>query len=188
MKRRILGNCSYLFRRHARSEALQSPDLWKRRSTTTWRNICNDSSAAGLRADDPGTQEGPGLRGRRLQGAAEEVRGLDKLGGNPLSKMPVKTSKPDLKSLLAAQQSQPHDLLGMHVTRNGRSSGLVVRALIHDAAECSVIDARDPAAIMAGGAARWPMKQLAPEGLFEVFIPGLQEVFRNADLLRLAKW
>ena len=92
--------------------------------------------------------------------------------------MPVKTSKPDLKSLLTAQQSQPHDLLGMHAAKSGRGSGLIVRALIHDAAECSVIDARDPAAIMAGGAARWPMKQLAPEGLFEVFIPGPQEVFR----------
>jgi 1,4-alpha-glucan branching enzyme len=92
--------------------------------------------------------------------------------------MRVKISKSDLKSLLTAQQSQPHNLLGMHAAKSGRSSGLVVRALIHDAAECSVIDARDSATLMSGGAARWPMKQLAPEGLFEVFIPGQEQCFR----------
>ncbi|HZL46484.1 MAG TPA: 1,4-alpha-glucan branching protein GlgB [Opitutaceae bacterium] len=92
--------------------------------------------------------------------------------------MPVKISKSELKSLLTAQQSQPHSLLGMHAAKDGQGSGLVVRALIHDAAECAVIDARDPAALMAGGAARWPMKLVAPAGLFEVFIPGPPEVFR----------
>ncbi len=100
------------------------------------------------------------------------------MGGCALLQAPVKISKSDLKSLLTAQQNQPHGILGMHAAKSGRSSGLVVRALIHDAAECSVIDARDSAALMAGGAARWPMTQLAPEGLFEVFIPGAEEVFR----------
>ncbi len=90
----------------------------------------------------------------------------------------MKAPRPDLKSLLTARQGQPHSLLGMHPVTIGRGSGLVVRALIHDASECSVIDARDPATLMAGGAARWPMKQIAPEGLFQVFIPGPQEVFR----------
>ena len=100
------------------------------------------------------------------------------MGRRAILQMPVKISKSELKSLLTAQQSQPHSLLGMHAAKDGRDSGLVVRALIHDAAECSVIDARDPAALMAGGAARWPMKLVAPAGLFEVFIPGPPEVFR----------
>ena len=90
----------------------------------------------------------------------------------------MKISKADLKSLLAARHPQPHSLLGMHLAKQGRSVGMVVRALIRDAAECSVIDARDPAALMAGGAVRWPMKLLAPEGFFEVFIPNQREFFR----------
>ena len=84
----------------------------------------------------------------------------------------------DLKSLLAAKHSQPHSVLGMHRAKQGRSEGLVVRALIREAAECWVIDARDPADLMAGGAARWPMTMIAPEGLFEVFIPDQRDFFR----------
>jgi 1,4-alpha-glucan branching enzyme len=66
----------------------------------------------------------------------------------------------------------------MHPAKPGRGKGVVVRALIREAAECTVIDARDGAALMAGGAARWPMQQLAPEGFFEVFIPHQADVFR----------
>jgi 1,4-alpha-glucan branching enzyme len=91
---------------------------------------------------------------------------------------PVKISKSELKSLLEARHSQPHGLLGMHPAKQGRSEGVVVRAFIREAAECSVIDARDAVALMAGGAPRWPMKQLAPEAFFEVFIPRQPGVFR----------
>jgi 1,4-alpha-glucan branching enzyme len=92
--------------------------------------------------------------------------------------VPVRISKADLKSLLDAKQSQPHAWLGMHPAKQGRGKGVVVRALVREAAECSVIDARDAAALMAGGAARWPMQQLAPEGFFEVYIPQQTGVFR----------
>jgi len=96
----------------------------------------------------------------------------------PVSRAPVKISKADLKSLLDAKQSQPHGLLGMHPAKQGRAKGVVVRALVREAAECTVIDARDGAALMAGGAPRWPMQPLAPEGFFEVFIPHETDVFR----------
>ena len=92
--------------------------------------------------------------------------------------MPVKIPNPDLKSLLTAQQNQPHDLLGMHPAKIGRNSGLGGAGL--DPRCGGMLGDRCPrsAALMAGGAARWPMKQLAPEGLFEVFIPGPPECFR----------
>ena len=90
----------------------------------------------------------------------------------------AKISKSELKSLLGAKHSQPHSLLGMHTATQGRSPGVVVRTLIREAAECTVIDARDAAALMAGGARRWPMRQIAPEGFFEAFIPGEPQVFR----------
>ena len=117
------------------------------------------------------------------KGAAREY-GLDLWGAlrrmtpATVRLVPVRISKADLKSLLDAKQSQPHDWLGMHPAKQGRGKGVVVRALVREAAECSVIDARDAAALMAGGAARWPMQQLAPEGFFEVYIPQQAGVFR----------
>jgi 1,4-alpha-glucan branching enzyme len=58
----------------------------------------------------------------------------------------------------------------MHPHQRGRSRGVVVRALVRDADACAVME-------VAGGT-QWPMKRLAPEGLFEVFIPKRPEVFR----------
>jgi 1,4-alpha-glucan branching enzyme len=97
----------------------------------------------------------------------------------------VKISKSELKSLLEARHSQPHGLLGMHPAKQGRSEGVVVRAFIRAAVECTVIDARDAVALMAGGAQRWSMRQLAPEGLFETFIPREPQVFRYQLRARL---
>ncbi len=87
-------------------------------------------------------------------------------------------AKKELKAFLEAKQGHPHDLLGMHPASTDAGTGVVVRAFLRGATECSVIDGRDEAALMAGGAARWPMTQLAPEGFFEVFIPGVTRVFR----------
>jgi 1,4-alpha-glucan branching enzyme len=58
----------------------------------------------------------------------------------------------------------------MHPCTHRRSRGLVVRAFLRDAASCDVILTGEtpPEA--------FPMKLLAPEGLFEVFIPKRQEV------------
>ena len=97
--------------------------------------------------------------------------------GRSESRAVAKISKIELKSLLEARHSQPHSLLGMHPVKQGRTEGVVVRALLRAAAECAVIDARDAAALMVGGAPRWPMRQLAPEGFFEVLIPDQARVF-----------
>jgi 1,4-alpha-glucan branching enzyme len=58
----------------------------------------------------------------------------------------------------------------MHPITYRRSNGLVVRAFLRDAASCEVVltDSSPPAV--------FPMKLLAPEGLFEVFIPKRPEV------------
>ncbi len=53
----------------------------------------------------------------------------------------------------------------MHPQRRGRLQGVVVRAFLREAAACEVVDVdgAPPAAI--------PMERVAPEGVFEVFIP-----------------
>jgi 1,4-alpha-glucan branching enzyme len=58
----------------------------------------------------------------------------------------------------------------MHAVTYRRSRGLVVRALLRDAASCEVILTDEPTA------AAFPMNLIAPEGLFEVFIPKHPEV------------
>ena len=78
-------------------------------------------------------------------------------------------SKVELRRFLAAKQATPHDTLGMHVHLAGRGKGVVVRALLRNAVECSVVD---PAS-----GESWPMDRLAPEGFFEALIPGRLEVF-----------
>ncbi len=77
--------------------------------------------------------------------------------------------KAELQKFLTATHSHPHDWLGMHPATRGKSSGVVVRALLRDAASCEVVDS--------GSAKKWEMTLLAPEGLFEVFIPKRTEVF-----------
>ncbi len=57
----------------------------------------------------------------------------------------------------------------MHPGTKGKAKGLVVRALVRDAAGCAVVDANRREA--------WAMTRLAPEGLFEVFIPRRTAVF-----------
>ncbi|HNC24146.1 MAG TPA: 1,4-alpha-glucan branching protein GlgB, partial [Opitutaceae bacterium] len=79
-------------------------------------------------------------------------------------------AKPEFHALLHATHASPHSALGMHPHQRGRSSGVVVRAFLRDAAECAVVD---PAT---GDA--WPMKRLADEGFFEIFVPKRPKVFR----------
>jgi 1,4-alpha-glucan branching enzyme len=58
----------------------------------------------------------------------------------------------------------------MHPCTYRRSKGLVVRAFLRDAAACEVVlTGEEPASVH-------PMKLLAPEGLFETFIPRRAEV------------
>ncbi|MBI5770518.1 MAG: 1,4-alpha-glucan branching protein GlgB [Verrucomicrobia bacterium] len=81
-------------------------------------------------------------------------------------------SKSDLANLVQARHAAPHSVLGMHPHTRGKSKGVVVRALVSGAAEIEVVDA------VAHPPKAWPMKRLAPEGLFEVFITKRPEVFK----------
>jgi 1,4-alpha-glucan branching enzyme len=75
----------------------------------------------------------------------------------------------EIDALLQAREAQPHARLGMHPLKRGQRSGVVVRALLREAAECAVVDL--------GGEAVYPMSRLAAEGLFEVWLPRRGEVF-----------
>jgi len=77
--------------------------------------------------------------------------------------------KTDFHTLLQARHSSPHAVLGMHPHKQGRSAGVVVRALLREAGDCAVVD------VTSGEA--WPMAAISPEGLFEVFIPKRPQVF-----------
>jgi 1,4-alpha-glucan branching enzyme len=79
-------------------------------------------------------------------------------------------SKAELKSFIEAKNGQPHDLLGMHVLATGKNKGVVVRALVREAAKCEVVDVKSGES--------FAMTSLAPEGFFEVLIPNRREVFR----------
>jgi 1,4-alpha-glucan branching enzyme len=79
-------------------------------------------------------------------------------------------SKPELTSFLEARHATPHDLLGMHPLTHGRSQGVVVRAFLRGADGGYVIDAST--------GETWPMKRLAEDGFFEVFIPRKKTCFR----------
>ena len=79
-------------------------------------------------------------------------------------------SKTDFEAILHARHGSPHSVLGMHPCTYRRSRGLVVRAFLRDAASCAVVltDEAPPTELA--------MKLLAPEGLFEVFIPRRPDV------------
>lgn len=79
-------------------------------------------------------------------------------------------SQNDLKLFLDAKYGHPHAMLGMHPLTQGKTTGVVVRALIREAAKCEVVD-------LANGEA-FPMELLAPEGFVEGLIPKRREVFR----------
>jgi len=78
--------------------------------------------------------------------------------------------KTDLLALLQARHASPHAVLGMHPQTKGRSAGVVARALLREAGQCTVVDA--------AGGETWPMTLISPEGLFEAVIPKRPKVFR----------
>ena len=78
----------------------------------------------------------------------------------------------DLQALLEARHASPHSLLGMHPWTYKRSHGVVARAMVRGAEQCEIVDlASEPWK-------KFPMTKIAPEGVFEVFIPKRPEVFR----------
>ncbi|HEX3728584.1 MAG TPA: 1,4-alpha-glucan branching protein GlgB [Opitutaceae bacterium] len=94
-------------------------------------------------------------------------------------------TKADLKALIEASHADPHSVLGMHPAEapkargKGKAAaaeaagrGLTVRAFLREAQSCEVVD-MDAAVPTA-----YPMERLAPEGVFEAFIPRRTEAFR----------
>ena len=81
-------------------------------------------------------------------------------------------SRTDLQALLTATHSAPHSVLGMHPHRRGRVPGVVVRALLRGVDACEVVD------VDAVPPVSHPMKRLAPEGCFEIFIPKRPNLFK----------
>ncbi len=79
-------------------------------------------------------------------------------------------SPDELGSFLLARNATPHDLLGMHPAKSGRIGGLVVRALVRDAAACAVVELGRTEKI-------YPMERLAADGFFEVFLPRRRKFF-----------
>jgi len=78
----------------------------------------------------------------------------------------------ELQAFLHNHQANPHGWLGMHPAKVKRKSGVVVRAFRRNALHCSVVDLESP------GTPAHAMEKLAPEGFFEVFIPG-RKIFRH---------
>ena len=83
-------------------------------------------------------------------------------------------AKADLQALVQGRHSAPHSVLGMHplAFKKQGVKGVVVRALLKGATGCEVVEPDAP------GTPALPMNRLAPEGLFELFIPGRPEVFK----------
>jgi hypothetical protein len=77
----------------------------------------------------------------------------------------------ELHAFLENHQANPHGWLGMHPLTHEGVAGVVVRAFVRAAVKCAVVELDGP------GAPAHPMTMIAPEGFFELFIPG-KKVFR----------
>ena len=75
-----------------------------------------------------------------------------------------------LDRFLHATASHPHDTLGMHPCKRGRTQGVVVRCFIRRCVSCEVLD---PATRES-----WTMEQLHDSGFYEAFLPKRKQVFR----------
>ena len=75
-----------------------------------------------------------------------------------------------LNRFLNATASHPHDTLGMHPIKAGRTKGVVVRAFVRGATACAVVDPETGES--------WPAEKLADAGFYEVFIAKRKTVFR----------
>ncbi len=75
----------------------------------------------------------------------------------------------DLDLLLKARHSHPHDILGLHPTKQKGKQGLVARAFLSDAETCEVVDVDTDE--------RWPLTQLDKSGFYEGVIPKRSKPF-----------
>lgn len=76
----------------------------------------------------------------------------------------------EIETLINADHWCPHSVLGMHPAKQGKKSGVVVRALISGGDSCEVVDLETDD--------RWPLDCLADEGLYEGFISDRKEPFK----------
>jgi 1,4-alpha-glucan branching enzyme len=81
-------------------------------------------------------------------------------------------SEKELQSILSAQNSHPHSLLGLHPYDLESTSGLVARAFVRDAVTCDIVR-RDKKPEK-----RYNLEQLDGCGFFEGFIPRIKEPFK----------
>jgi 1,4-alpha-glucan branching enzyme len=77
----------------------------------------------------------------------------------------------ELEAFLGNRQANPHGWLGMHPVTYKRKKGVVARAFVRAAVKCELVDLDSP------GTPALPMELLAPQGFFELFVPG-RSVFR----------
>ena len=75
-----------------------------------------------------------------------------------------------IESLQTAREANPHGVLGMHPVKQGKSSGLVVRAFVRDATACEVVNL-DTNKVSA-------MTAVGEGGLFEAVLPRRRKFFR----------
>ncbi|MDR0444903.1 MAG: 1,4-alpha-glucan branching protein GlgB [Puniceicoccales bacterium] len=74
----------------------------------------------------------------------------------------------ELQLLVEARLAQPHHYLGLHeIQAHEKSSGMVIRAYLHNAKNCTLL----------GPGWEIAMAQLHPSGIFEAFIPDIQQPF-----------
>mgnify|MGYP003344114071 CR=1 FL=1 len=104
------------------------------------------------------------MRARRLPAPAARWR---------LKSFHVILPKSELHLLREALHAAPHSILGMHPITRRRVKGVVARAFLRDVETCEVVD------LEASPAAVFLMERVADEGLFEVFVPGRERVFRH---------
>jgi 1,4-alpha-glucan branching enzyme len=82
----------------------------------------------------------------------------------------VTTTKAQIKALVEAREADPHSVLGMHPGKKGRATGVYVRAFLKGVVSCEMVE------LETGNSTA--MKQIADEGLFEVFVPKKKSVFK----------
>ena len=80
-------------------------------------------------------------------------------------------SKQDLKRFKDATIATPHDFLGMHPYKKGKTQGILVRAFLSDAESCDVVDLSDD------GRPHFALEQIDDSGFFEGLIEGRDRVF-----------
>ena len=80
------------------------------------------------------------------------------------------TIKADLERILRGEHSDPFQILGAHPAQSHGKTGIAVRAFLPQAEKVSLLRSGAPASSV-------PMERFHPEGLFEAFIAGKEELF-----------